>query len=50
MPLIDILNTDIIDLEVQGTTKDEVLHYKQTERNALTPPDKPPVDNLGPET
>ncbi|MBQ1522337.1 MAG: PTS sugar transporter subunit IIA [Erysipelotrichaceae bacterium] len=26
MPLIDILNTDIIDLEVQGTTKDEVLH------------------------
>lgn len=27
MPLIDILNTDIIDLEVQGTTKDEVLHY-----------------------
>ncbi|MBQ3385590.1 MAG: PTS sugar transporter subunit IIA [Erysipelotrichaceae bacterium] len=27
MPLIDILNTDIIDLEVQGTNKDEVLHY-----------------------
>ena len=26
MPLNDILNTDIIDLEVQGTTKDEVLH------------------------
>ncbi|MBE6116065.1 MAG: PTS fructose transporter subunit IIA [Erysipelotrichaceae bacterium] len=26
MPLIDILNTDIIDLEVQGTNKDEVLH------------------------
>jgi hypothetical protein len=30
--------------------EDEVLHYKQTERNALTPPDKPPVDNFGPET
>ena len=27
MPLNDILNTDIIDLEVQGTTKDEVLRY-----------------------
>ncbi len=26
MPLSDILNPDIIDLEVQGTTKDEVLH------------------------
>ena len=27
MPLNDILNTDIIDLEIQGNTKDEVLHY-----------------------
>ncbi len=27
MPLIDILNPDIIDLEVQGSTKDEVLHH-----------------------
>ena len=27
MPLTDILNTDIIDLEVEGNTKDEVLHY-----------------------
>ena len=27
MPLADILNKDIIDLEVKGNTKDEVLHY-----------------------
>ncbi|MBQ1878632.1 MAG: PTS sugar transporter subunit IIA [Erysipelotrichaceae bacterium] len=27
MPLIDILNPDIIDLEVKGNTKDEVLRY-----------------------
>ena len=27
MPLIDILNKDIIDLNVQGNTKDEVLRY-----------------------
>ena len=27
MPLNDILNADIIDLNVEGTTKDEVLHY-----------------------
>jgi len=27
MPLQDILNEDIIDLEVQGNNKDEVLHY-----------------------
>ena len=27
MPLIDILNTDIIDLAVEGETKDEVLRY-----------------------
>ncbi len=27
MPLIDILNPNIIDLEVQGSTKDEVLRY-----------------------
>ena len=27
MPLADILNKDIIDLEVQGSTKDEVLRY-----------------------
>ena len=27
MPLNDILNPDIIDLNVQGSTKDEVLHY-----------------------
>ena len=27
MPLNDILNADIIDLNVQGETKDEVLHY-----------------------
>ncbi len=27
MPLADILNKDIIDLEVKGTNKDEVLHY-----------------------
>lgn len=27
MPLIDILNPDIIDLEVLGSTKDEVLHH-----------------------
>ncbi len=30
--------------------EDEVLHYKQTERTAQTPPDKPQVDNYGPET
>ena len=30
--------------------EDEVLHYKQTERNIQNPPDKPPVDNYGPET
>ncbi len=27
MPLIDILNEDIIDLAVEGNNKDEVLHY-----------------------
>ena len=27
MPLNDILNADIIDLKVEGNTKDEVLHY-----------------------
>lgn len=27
MPLIDILNEQIIDLAVEGNTKDEVLHY-----------------------
>ena len=27
MPLNEILNPDIIDLEVQGETKDEVLRY-----------------------
>ena len=27
MPLNDILNADIIDLNVEGNTKDEVLHY-----------------------
>ncbi len=27
MPLNEILNADIIDLNVQGKTKDEVLHY-----------------------
>ena len=27
MPLNDILNTDIIDLNVEGNTKDEVLRY-----------------------
>ena len=27
MPLNDILNADIIDLNVEGNSKDEVLHY-----------------------
>lgn len=30
--------------------EDEILHYKQTERTQQTPPDKPQVDNYGPET